>query len=288
MTRCSSPTLLPWRWKAVVRGMVAACTVSTLAHGDARECIAVHERALEQRNKGHLTEAEPGFATCARSPCPPIIRSECVRLLEDVRRNLPTIVIAAVDASGADVVDASVWIDGSKVAERLGAEATPIDPGQHEVELRRADGTHQRTSILVREGEKVRRIQLRFAPVAGKAPVSPPSPGKPGIMLPLALAGVGVLAGGLFAVLAASGKSEESRLDRECSPACSAEDVDRVRTRYLFADISLGVSLLSFAGAAWTYWGQSSDSSAPSTRQGPVSSGLPGPSTWSVSVQGSF
>src|SRR5258708_2923972 len=54
-----------------------------------------------------------------------------------------------------------------------------------------------------------------------------------------------------FGYCALSGHSEMGPLN-QCKPYCAAADVQRVRTKYLIADISLGVSLVALAGAG--YW----------------------------------
>ncbi|HEY5957854.1 MAG TPA: hypothetical protein VIV60_14930, partial [Polyangiaceae bacterium] len=66
-------------------------------------------------------------------------------------------------------------------------------------------------------------------------------------------AGVGVAAAANFTVWALLHRSLYNELDRECKPDCDQSDVDKVRTRGIIADVSLGVSVASFATAGVLY-----------------------------------
>jgi hypothetical protein len=65
------------------------------------------------------------------------------------------------------------------------------------------------------------------------------------------LGGLAVAGAASFSYFALSGHAEMGPLDR-CKPYCNPDDVQSVRTKYLLADISLGVSVLALAGAG--YW----------------------------------
>jgi hypothetical protein len=67
------------------------------------------------------------------------------------------------------------------------------------------------------------------------------------------LGAVGVAGMAGFAVLGIMGQSEQSNLGKTCSPNCSSDDIDVVHTRYLGADISLGIGAAGLAAAALTY-----------------------------------
>jgi hypothetical protein len=64
------------------------------------------------------------------------------------------------------------------------------------------------------------------------------------------LGGLGVASLATFAVLATSGYAAERRLRRTCAAACSSGKVDSVRTRYVVADVALGVGASSLIAAA--------------------------------------
>ena len=46
-------------------------------------------------------------------------------------------------------------------------------------------------------------------------------------------------------MLGSAGLSEEGKLERTCAPRCSEEQLQSVETKYLLADISLGVGITS-------------------------------------------
>ena len=53
-----------------------------------------------------------------------------------------------------------------------------------------------------------------------------------------------------FTYFALSGRSDHSDLER-CKPDCTESDVNSVHTKYLIADISLGVSVAALGVAAY-------------------------------------
>jgi hypothetical protein len=71
--------------------------------------------------------------------------------------------------------------------------------------------------------------------------------------LPLTFAGIGVVGLAGFVTFASLGKSEQRELEATCAPDCVRGDVDAVRTKYLVADVSLGVAVVSLgvAGYLW-------------------------------------
>jgi hypothetical protein len=104
------------------------------------------------------------------------------------------------------------------------------------------------------ESDLNRRVEITLqAPHADE----PPSPAR-AVVAPRSktpayvLGGVGIAAAASFGYFALSGHSGMSSLS-DCKPFCATSDVQSVRTKYLIADISLGVSLVALASAAG-YW----------------------------------
>jgi hypothetical protein len=85
------------------------------------------------------------------------------------------------------------------------------------------------------------------------------------------LGGVAVVGAASFSYFALSGHSEFNTLNH-CKPYCQPDDVRRVRTKYLLADISLGVSVVALASAG--YWLFSAPKEAPIASSTPVSLAL--------------
>ena len=179
----------------------------------------------------------------------------------EVQAATPSLVVSFTDAGGRERSDASVTIDGEPRAPTLDGRALPVDPGTHRVELRVASGERFLATVLVREGERDRRVDVR-APVPEIAvrrsrPVPP---------LTWALGGVGV-AGvatwgtlGLVALYAHPGL--ESTLS-SCKPGCPSSDVSTVRTRFAVADVAAGLGVLSLAGAAFVFFTRPTVTDAP-------------------------
>ena len=67
------------------------------------------------------------------------------------------------------------------------------------------------------------------------------------------LGGVSAAAAASFAYFAISGLSQLNQLE-QCKPNCSRSDVRDVRTKYLLADVSLGVSAVALAAAGYFLW----------------------------------
>jgi hypothetical protein len=69
--------------------------------------------------------------------------------------------------------------------------------------------------------------------------------------MPGIFVGVGAVGVGGFAGLGAWGRYKESKLELTCAPRCSKSEVSKVSTKYLLADVSLGVGLVSLAVGAY-------------------------------------
>jgi hypothetical protein len=82
-------------------------------------------------------------------------------------------------------------------------------------------------------------------------------------------------------VAAISGKQKESDLDR-CKPYCSQSQADAMHSRYLIADISLGLSLATGGVASYLFF--SSGSSAPPAN----GASLRAPDRFIVGIQHAF
>jgi hypothetical protein len=227
------------------------------------ECTEAYEQGQILRRKGELVHAYEQLLVCARE-CSPALRKDCLQWYAEVEVALPSIVVAAHTRDGVDVVDARVSIDDRVIAEKLDGRGIPVDPGAHTLRVERAGMPAVERKIVVREGEKLREVAVVFGEPPGPAPsleaTHPPSPppapesSAASLPLPMWIAGaVGVVALGTFATFGALGRSEHStRLDR-CNPNCSPDEVQSVRTKYIVADVSLGIAVVSFAISAYFF-----------------------------------
>lgn len=232
----------------------ATWSASDLALADVAECVQAHAHGQAERNAGRLGNAKAEFVRCSASACPGEIQSDCATFLAELEAFAPTVVFAALDADGKDVIDVQVKVDGQQVADQLTGLAITLDPGSHTITYVWPDGHSQSETVMIAQGEKNRRIVLRREAekvALEPEPSAPPAPAKkPPPVAAYVLGGVGILALGSFATFAVLGKSAESEMDG-CKPYCAQSQADKMRLRYLVADISLGVGLVSLGASGY-------------------------------------
>ena len=270
-TKRSAPRVLASL--AAVSSFVLAPSIAGAADKKA-ECAAAYEQSQELRASAKLRAAREALVICAQGACPSFVQADCTHWLAELQNEMPTVVVAAKGENGSDVSGVRVSIDGIAVeAEHEGA-AIPVDPGRHVFHFEREGLPSVDREIVVRQGEKDRILDVSFAlesraasastsPPASAADTSKPEPsddGKPGPLRPYAYAAGGVGAAGIigFMVFGLVGKGQQSDLERSgCSPNCSADSVDSVKTKYILADVSLGLGIAGLgAGVALFFLSQ--------------------------------
>jgi len=246
------------------------------ARGSDPTCNDAYTATQTLRREGKLRAARTEALGCGQDRCSTTVRTDCAEWLKEIEHAMPSIVIDARDSSGKELAGVHVKADGETLAERLDGKQIFVDPGDHA--FRFVSGGHLvEQHVLVREGEKFRILHVEFpetpendsapAPDAEKAPLaeareapsalaesSNASVAAPPRAVPLAsyaLGGAGVLAVGAFVGLGVSTYSRELDLRHTCGSThtCAPPDIDSVRTRYLVADVALGVGVVSLAAA---------------------------------------
>ncbi len=277
---------------------LAAVSLASAALGAARgaraddvaECVSAAEEGQSLRSAHLLRAARMRLLACSQTTCPAVVRSDCAGWLAEVEKLLPTVVLEARDANGADLVDVQVFVDDQLLTDRLDGLSVAVDPGIHQFRFERPGVPAVLQQAVIREGEKGRTISVRLeSPQPAQPaplPVLPP-PREHRRVSPLAyvFGGVALASLGSFAYFGLTGRAEAADLADGCgrNKTCRESQVAPVRTKLLVADVSLGVGLLSLgAGAYFLIWDRRSTTSAFSTSVG-VS---PGPG--SVSVVGRF
>lgn len=220
-------------------------------------CAAAHLSGQELRQAGRLLEARDRLYVCAARGCPAIIQADCGRWLEEVQSSMPTVVLGARSQSGADIVDVVVRVDGREVARRLDGKPLALEPGPHTLGFQVNGQPEVRVDVLIKAGVKNREI-IAELPV-GEVSTAPP-------LAFWVLAGIGTAGLISFGTFGAIGQAEYSDLESSCAPSCSTADSDAVRTKFLVADISLGVGLAAYAGAAYFYFAESRSDDTPARR----------------------
>jgi hypothetical protein len=239
----------------VILGVLSA---SRVAAADAQECVAQNNAAADQRANHQLLAARSSYRACVAEPgCPDLVRSECESALTELKTAIPTLLVSVLNEQKHDAVGATLKVDGSAVA--MDGSPVEVDPGPHQLQAAGPGGVASIQVISV-EHEANRQIELvlkgsRISPggeaPSGDAPAAAPSFAPRRSLVPsFVLAGVGAVAVASFGYFAISGHSEYNRLE-QCKPDCTRSAVHDVRVRYLFADVSLGVSALALGTAAY-------------------------------------
>jgi hypothetical protein len=218
-----------------------------LATGSARAqdnlCVDAVVSGQRLFRVGRLHEAQSQFATCAQSTCVSEVVERCVTWLREVDAAMPTIVVAATDSQGRDLdvlQRARLWVDGAEAPDGLSGRSKSLDPGTHRVRLE-ADGELVEQSIVVRQGEKDRRIELQL-PAKKAPPATKPVP------VGAFIAGaVGVVALGTFAFFGTRSLVDRGRFG--CQAGCAPDQYNQVETDYQVSEVSLVTALASFAVA---------------------------------------
>lgn len=241
-------------WHAALVVMAVASGPSVASADAVAACVKASEKGNDARDRGALRAARAHFVTCAADACPKAMRVECARWLDEVDAALPSIVVGAKDAQGADLFDIRVRVDGETIENVQAGRPVVLDPGPHIVHFERGRGGEvelQDVKVILRTGEHNRAVIGTLGPPKTEGP-PPPPPSEAGV--PVAtwvFGGIGVLALGSFATFAILGANEKSRLTGVCSPGCSDADVSTLRTDYLVADISLGVGIVALGLATY-------------------------------------
>lgn len=246
----------------VVASLLGPVVPATAFAVDKQACIAGYEATQKLKKDGKLTEARKQALVCAQDGCPNSLRDECAGWAADLEKAMPTIVIVVTDADGKDVTDATVYLDGAKVA--IDGKAIPVDPGAHKVRVEREGVATVEQDVVAHEGTKGKVVTLKFqkgdAKKVDPPKDPPPGPAKPGdadVPTPTAtwvLLGIGAVGLVGFGAFALSGNSKKKALDDAgCKPNCQQSDVDAAKQSFLLADVSLGVSVVSFGVAIILY-----------------------------------
>ena len=216
---------------------------------DAEPCVKAAEEAQSQRDAGHLTVALDNFVRCSQDACPLVVRRDCLTWTTQVEQLLPSVLVHAVDARGADVVGVRLLIDGKAVRERLDGRAVPLDPGQHHVRFEVRGAAPVEQDLLVSEGQKHRILDVKFeAPLTTDGALDATTAG-PDLrtVIGFGLIGLGVVALGTFGVLEIVAQGDYRTLRDGCgvTRSCTDAQLSPTQTKFDAAKIALAVGVVS-------------------------------------------
>lgn len=219
---------------------LAAVTVTTSAHADpVEECANAASRGQTMRDGGQLLEARSAFAKCVEASCPAALRKDCSEWYTDVEQRTPSLVVRIVGLDGKDALDATATIDGKPVT--LDGRAIPVNPGRHTVVAERPRGLRAQSTVVLSEAEKSRIATLVLDASSGDG-----TRRTAGYVL-LGVGGAALVTAGVVGFV---GLRQWVDLESECRPRCAGDDVSSARTKFVIADVALGVSLLALGAGA--------------------------------------
>lgn len=225
--------------------LAAATTLSANAFGgSSRECIDAASRAQLERDEGKLVQARKDLLVCATSACPAPIRADCTQWLEDVDKRIPTVVLRASDAKGADLPDVTVLVDGAP-APRAEGGAVPLDIGPHVIRFERAGFRPVEQTVTLAASEKARPVSVTMERAVELA--AAPASAAPARKIPVgSWIGWGVGAAGLvgFGIFGLKANLDYGSLKDTCGGACDPSERDALKTTMVIADVSLVIGLV--------------------------------------------
>jgi hypothetical protein len=230
-------------------GLLLLLAAARPANASAEDCESAHLDAQELRSETKLLSARDALIQCAAKSCPGLIQEDCAQWLVEVQKNIPTIVPAARTSTGRDLSEVRVRLGDRVLTERLDGKPIEVDPGSYTLTFETRAAEPLSVDFVAQAGVKNRVVEAEFPADAAPAAESGSLP------LPFwILAGVGTAALVSFGVFALLGQNDYSELQADCAPRCDPGESDAVRTKFLIADVSLGVAAAAYAGAAYFYF----------------------------------
>jgi len=256
-------------WLAAVLACVTfALEASAFAADDKQQCLAASEKAQQLKNAGKLSEAREQLAICSREVCPKLIQSDCTNWTSEIIANLmPSVVPAAKDKKGHDLVDVKLSVDGRVVTETLDGKPIAVDPGVHTFRYEAKGLAPVEEKLVVRQGEKNRIMTVTIggdedggkgtgAVTAGGAtngggtsnPNENKNPepdrkggephGRPFPIVPVVVGALGLVAGGVALYIDLDANADARKLRDSCAPKCDPSEVDDIEQRRVIAAVT--------------------------------------------------
>lgn len=230
-------------------------------------CNEDYVAAQRTRKEGKLLQAREHLLACSRELCMDVIEKDCVTWLQDVDHSTPTVVVFARDKWGDETLNVRLLIDGQIVRDVLDAKAIPVDPGTHVFRFETTDATPVEQKVILREGEKNRRVEMQFG-VGDAGHDNERVPGSDDGELHFGLQDLGWVLGGagvasivgasLFFVSASAAESDFDGIN--CGASCQKANDDAVDRQRMIGRVMLGIGVASaVAATCLLVWGPGVD-----------------------------
>jgi hypothetical protein len=218
------------------------------------QCVSAYTDGQRHRRSGELLSARADLRVCASDPCPAMLQNDCAAWLAEVDHLLPTVVFAARDASGRDLVDVAVVLDGQPLVARLDGRLVDVDPGEHVVRFEEREHEAVEQHLLVREGEKARSVSVTMNPIArsaaGRSTEDAPERTRPIPMGTWILGGISALA---FATAGGATLADLPTWSRCHTGGCTQSDRSLSDSLNTVGTVGLAVGAVSLVAAAYFF-----------------------------------
>jgi hypothetical protein len=217
-------------------------------------CSAAYEHAQERRADGDLIHAREQLLLCNKPECADFIRQDCGQWLGEVETALPSVSIEATDAEGRALTQVRVTVDGVLLAGELNGLALPLNPGTRHFRFEATGFPTLEHDVFLAEGQKSMVVHVKFAAPPAPTPTPPAAQKKRVGPTVYAFSALGAVGFAGFAVFGISGVNAEHTLRGEScavTHTCTDAQTSPIEHKYLYADISLSVGVLSLGTAAY-------------------------------------
>ncbi len=248
-------------------------TVNAAAQDEKHQCISASDQGQQLRDDGKYRLAREAFARCARETCPIPVRQDCVHWLLEVDQSSATIVINAKDNKGNDLADVAVAVDGTSLVTKLDGKPLTVDPGEHTLRFEAPGFAPVDEHVVIHAAEKNRAVNVRLTSVAPTTPRSEPGPGEwqlgpndvgqtptptpvrspPTLGWLFAGVAVAAFASETYFGVAGMNQRNDDLARGGCAPHCSAGERSSIQTKFVIADVALGVGVVSSGIAAYFF-----------------------------------
>src|SRR3954467_14389164 len=117
-------------WASLLSATMVMATSQGFA-GDRAACFDAASKGQSLRDQHKLLEARDAFRICSQRDCPTSMQSDCTGWLNVIEKSIPSVVLSAKDATGRDVLGATVTLDGQPTATKLDGTPLSLNPGPH-------------------------------------------------------------------------------------------------------------------------------------------------------------
>jgi hypothetical protein len=213
---------------------------------DKKECARTGEDGQRDRADGKLVRARTRFVHCAQEECPDVVRHDCLKWLDEIEAQIPSIVVVVQDDRGEDIANARATVDDAPV--EIG-KATPLDPGKHTVRAS-VGATPITKEVHVAEGVKGRIVRLELERSSRPLP-PPPPPSTARPVMPWVFVGTGTSLVAITAFLGIGGLVRAGDMADTCKPNCNEDEVADIRTQFRISYVTGAVGAILLGVGAY-------------------------------------